>query len=82
MEIHPERCPEYRCHECGGKCAVFVLARDNELRLCESCFETLRDLFQSPMAIGVATTRDARLRVKSLLSRKRILKLRSVLHAM
>jgi predicted nucleic acid-binding Zn ribbon protein len=55
MEIHFEECPRHRCHECGGKCAVFVLARDNELRLCGSCFEKLRDLFQSATAITAAT---------------------------
>jgi hypothetical protein len=77
VEIHREENSEYRCHECGGKCAVFVLSRDNELRLCGPCFEKLRDLFQSATAITVATIRDAELRLKSSLSRNRAVKLRS-----
>lgn len=81
MEIHFEECAEYRCHECGSKCAVFILTRENELRLCGSCFEKLRDLFQSATAITAATIRDAELRVKSSLSRNRAVKLRSALRA-
>ena len=60
MEIHSEECPEYRCQECRGSCAVFVLARNSEVRLCGSCFEKLLDLFHSATAITVATkVRDA-----------------------
>ena len=55
MEIHSEECPEYRCQECRGSCAVFVLTRDSELRLCGSCFEKLHDLFYSVIAITAAT---------------------------
>jgi predicted nucleic acid-binding Zn ribbon protein len=79
VEIHSEECPDYRCHECGGKCVVFVLARDNELHLCGHCFEKLRNLFQSATTITAATIRDAGRRVKSSLSQNRIVKLRSAL---
>ena len=79
MEIHYDECPEYRCNECGGKCVVFVLARENELRLCGSCFEKLRDLFHSVTAITAATeVRDVGLRVKSYLSQKQTVRLRLI----
>jgi hypothetical protein len=54
----------------------FVLARNNELRLCGYCFEKLRDLIQSATPITAATIREAGLRVKRSLSQNRILKLR------
>ena len=79
MEIHSEECPEYRCQECRGSCAVFVLTRDSELRLCGSCFEKLRDLFHPVAAITAATeVRDVGLRVKSYLSQKRTVRLRLI----
>jgi hypothetical protein len=79
VEIHSEECPEYRCQECRGSCAIFVLARDSELRLCGSCFEKLRDLFYSVIAITAATeVRDGGLRVKSYLSQKRTVGLRLI----
>jgi len=77
VKIHSEECPEYRCQECRGSCAVFVLTRESELRLCGSCFEKLRDLFHSVTAITAATeVRDVGLRVKSYLSQKRPVRLR------
>ena len=81
VEIHYDECPEYRCNECGGKCVVFVLARENELRLCGSCFEKLRDLCQSATAITAATIRNAGLRIKRSLSRNQIIKLRAALRS-
>ena len=81
VEIHYDECPEYRCNECGGKCVVFVLARENELRLCGSCFEKLRDLCQSATAITTATIRNAGLRIKRSLSRNQIIKVRAALRS-
>ena len=43
MHIHIEESSEYRCHECRENCAVFILARESELRLCRSCCDKLRD---------------------------------------
>jgi hypothetical protein len=71
VEIYSEECPEYQCQECRGGCAVFVLARDSELRLCAACFEKLRDLFQSVKGIAAGPdVREVGVRVKSYLSRK------------
>jgi hypothetical protein len=53
MQIHFEQDSEYRCHDCRERCAVFMLARDSELRLCGSCFEKLRDLLSQ---LATATT--------------------------
>ena len=77
MLIHFEQSSEYRCQDCRETCAVFILARDNELRLCESCFEKLRDLSQSATAISAApTVSDIGLRVKNYLIRNRTARLR------
>ena len=69
---------EYRCQDCRERCAVFILARDSELRLCESCFEKLRDLLSQPGAANTPapTVTEMDLRVKSYLSRNRTAKLR------
>ena len=70
MQIHFEQLSEYRCQDCRETCAIFILTRDGELRLCESCFEKLRDLFQSATAITAApTVSDIGLRVKNYLIR-------------
>ena len=70
MQIHFEQRSEYRCQDCRETCAVFILARDGELRLCESCFAKLRDLFQSSTAITAEpTVSDIGLRVKNYLIR-------------
>jgi hypothetical protein len=70
VQIHFEQLSEYRCQDCRETCAIFILTRDGELRLCESCFEKLRDLFQSATAITTApTVRDIGLRVKNYLIR-------------
>jgi hypothetical protein len=50
VQIHFEQGSEYRCQDCRERCAVFILARDSELRLCESCFEKLGDLLSQPGA--------------------------------
>jgi hypothetical protein len=70
VQIHFEQLPEYRCQDCRETCAIFILTRDGELRLCESCFEKLRALSQSAIAITAAlTVRDIGLRVKNYLIR-------------
>jgi hypothetical protein len=77
VEIHSEECPEYRCQECRGSCAVFVLTRESELRLCGSCFEKLRDLFHTvTVSTAAPEVRDVGLRVKSYLSQQRTIRLR------
>ncbi len=80
VQIHFELCSEYRCQECGERCAVFILARDSELRFCESCFEKLRDLLsQSATATTAApTVSDIGFRVKNYLFRNRTVRLRVV----
>jgi len=70
VQIHFEQGSEYRCQDCRERCAVFILARDSELRLCESCFKKLRDLSQSATAITAGpTVSDIGLRAKNYLSR-------------
>ena len=78
VQIHLEQGSEYRCQDCRERCAVFILARDSELRLCESCFEKLRDLLSQPGAANTPapTVTEMDLRVKSYLSRNRTAKLR------
>jgi hypothetical protein len=78
VQLHFEQGLEYRCQDCRERCAVFILARDSELRLCESCFEKLRNLLsESATAITVApTVSDIGRRVKNYLSRNRTVKLR------
>jgi hypothetical protein len=77
VQIHFEQRSEYRCQDCRETCAVFILARESELRLCESCFEKLRDLCQSPTAMAAApTVTNIGLRVKNYLSGNRTMKLR------
>ena len=79
VQIHFEQCSEYRCQDCDERCAVFILARDSELRLCEFCFKKLRDLAQSATAITAGpTVRDIGLRVKNYLSRNRTVRLRLI----
>ena len=51
MHIHIEESSQYRCHECRGSCNVFILARENELRLCGSCSETLREALMHAVMI-------------------------------
>jgi len=78
VQIHFEQGSEYRCQDCGERCAVFILARDSELRFCESCFEKLRDLL-SQSATVVPTVSDIGLRVKNYLSANRTMRLRFTL---
>ena len=71
MQIHFEQLSEYRCQDCRETCAIFILTRDGELRLCESCFEKFRNLLsESAIAITAApTVSDIGLRVKNYLIR-------------
>jgi hypothetical protein len=80
VQIHLEQGSEYRCQECRERCAVFILTRDSELRLCESCFEKLRNLSsESATAMTAApTVGDIGLRVKNYLFRNRTVRLRVV----
>jgi hypothetical protein len=77
MQIHFERGSEYRCQDCRETSVVFILAHDSELRLCESCFEKLRDLSQSATGItAMPTIQDDGLRLKSYVLRNRAVRLR------
>jgi hypothetical protein len=80
VQIHFEQGSEYRCQDCGERCTVFILARDSELRLCESCFKKLPNLLsQLATAIAAApTVDDIGLRVKDYLSRNRTVRLRLI----
>jgi hypothetical protein len=42
MFILFEKGTEHCCQNCAEKCAVFILARDIDLRLCSLCYEELR----------------------------------------
>ena len=42
MFILFEEGTEYSCQNCAERCAVFILARDIDLRLCGLCYEELR----------------------------------------
>jgi hypothetical protein len=77
MQIHFEQRSEYRCQDCRETSVVFILAHDSELRLCESCFERLRDLSQSATGItAMPTIHDAELSLKSHVLRNRAVRLR------
>ena len=76
MQIHFEQDSEYRCQDCRETAMVFILARDSELRLYQSCFEELRDLSSKRPAAAAAAVTDYVLGVKSDLSRNRAVRLR------